>query len=128
MVGLDQAADVRRNAEYLAAAARTAGFQHAEIIETAGHPAVYAERTVDAKLPTALIYGHHDVQPVEPKVVIEVAFDVVARSELHESGFALRFPRIVRIRDDKPPEEIDTIERVREIYDRMLARESPMSS
>jgi DNA ligase 1 len=66
--------------------------------------------------------------PVEPKVVIEVAFDVVARSELHETGFALRFPRIVRIRDDKPPEEIDTIERVREIYDRMLARESPMSS
>src|ERR1035438_4760191 len=60
------AADVRRNAEYLANAARTAGFQHAEIIETAGHPAVYAERVVDPKLPTALIYGHHDVQPVDP--------------------------------------------------------------
>jgi acetylornithine deacetylase/succinyl-diaminopimelate desuccinylase-like protein len=58
--------DVRRNAEHLAAAARTAGFQHAEIIETAGHPAVYAERMVDPKLPTALIYGHHDVQPVDP--------------------------------------------------------------
>ncbi len=60
------AADVRRNAEYLAAAARTAGFHHAELIETAGHPAVYAERIVDPKLPTALIYGHHDVQPVDP--------------------------------------------------------------
>src|SRR6202167_794806 len=60
------AADVRRNAEYLAAAARTAGFQHSEIIETKGHPAVYAERMVDPKLPTALIYGHHDVQPVDP--------------------------------------------------------------
>ena len=60
------AADVRRNAEYLAAAALTAGFQHAELIETAGHPAVYAERMVDPGLPTALVYGHHDVQPVDP--------------------------------------------------------------
>src|ERR1700686_2588035 len=62
----NHAADVRRNAEHLAAAARTAGFQQAEIIETAGHPAVYAERLVDPTLPTALIYGHHDVQPVDP--------------------------------------------------------------
>jgi DNA ligase-1 len=61
--------------------------------------------------------------PVQPKVVLEVAFDVIARSDLHESGFALRFPRIVRIRDDKPPEEIDTLERVGEIYREMLARE-----
>jgi DNA ligase-1 len=65
--------------------------------------------------------------PVEPKIVIEVAFDVVARSELHESGFALRFPRIVRVRDDKPPAEIDTLDRVRDIYEQMLARESPAS-
>src|SRR6202040_4096439 len=62
----DHAADVRRNAEYLAAAARSAGFQQTAIIETAGHPAVYAERLVDPTLPTALIYGHHDVQPVDP--------------------------------------------------------------
>src|SRR6202023_1896075 len=62
----DHAADVRRNAEYLAAAARSAGFQQTAIIETSGHPAVYAERLVDPSLPTALIYGHHDVQPVDP--------------------------------------------------------------
>jgi acetylornithine deacetylase/succinyl-diaminopimelate desuccinylase-like protein len=62
----ERAADVRRNAEHLAAAAFRAGFQRAEIIETAGHPAVYAERLVDPSLPTALIYGHHDVQPVDP--------------------------------------------------------------
>jgi DNA ligase 1 len=62
--------------------------------------------------------------PVEPKVVLEVAFDVVQESDLHESGFSLRFPRIVRTRDDKPPEEIDSLARVREVYGEMLARES----
>ncbi|MBV8066438.1 MAG: ATP-dependent DNA ligase [Candidatus Eremiobacteraeota bacterium] len=61
--------------------------------------------------------------PVEPRVVLEVAFDVVQESDLHESGFSLRFPRIVRVRDDKPLEEIDTLQRVREIYREMLARE-----
>ena len=60
------AADVRRNAEHFAAMAKAAGFTHTEILETAGHPAVYAERIVDPALPTALIYGHHDVQPVDP--------------------------------------------------------------
>ena len=58
--------DVIRSAEYLAQAARDAGFTHAELLPTAGHPAVYAERIVDPALPTALIYGHHDVQPVDP--------------------------------------------------------------
>ncbi|PYX02648.1 MAG: ATP-dependent DNA ligase [Acidobacteria bacterium] len=53
---------------------------------------------------------------VEPKIVLEVAFNNMMRSERHNSGFALRFPRIVRIRHDKLPEEADTIERVREIY------------
>jgi DNA ligase 1 len=61
--------------------------------------------------------------PVEPQVVLEVAFDVIAESNLHESGFSLRFPRIVRVRDDKPPTEIDTLDRVREIYREMVARE-----
>jgi acetylornithine deacetylase/succinyl-diaminopimelate desuccinylase-like protein len=60
------AADVVASAEYLADAARRAGFQRAELIPTEGHPALYAELTVDPALPTALIYGHHDVQPVDP--------------------------------------------------------------
>jgi DNA ligase-1 len=64
----------------------------------------------------------HEI-PVEPNIVIEVAFDVVQKSDLHESGFSLRFPRIVRIRDDKPVAEIDTLDRVREIYAEMLVRE-----
>ena len=58
--------DVRRSAEHFAAAALAAGFRRAELIETAGHPAVYAERLADRSLPTALVYGHHDVQPVDP--------------------------------------------------------------
>jgi DNA ligase-1 len=55
---------------------------------------------------------------VEPKVVIEVAFNNMMRSDRHESGYALRFPRIVRIRTDKLPEDADQIERVREIYEK----------
>jgi DNA ligase-1 len=53
---------------------------------------------------------------VEPKIVLEVAFNNLMRSERHASGFAMRFPRILRIRDDKPVEEIDTLARVEEIY------------
>jgi DNA ligase-1 len=55
---------------------------------------------------------------VEPKIVLEVAFNNMMESERHESGYALRFPRIVRLRLDKSPEEADTIERAREIYER----------
>jgi DNA ligase-1 len=55
---------------------------------------------------------------VEPKIVLEVAFNNMMRSDRHESGYALRFPRIVRIRTDKPPEEADTIERASEIYEK----------
>src|ERR1700726_3316070 len=60
------AADVRRNGEFFRDAALAAGFTTAELIETDGHPAVYAERMADPSLPTVLIYGHHDVQPVDP--------------------------------------------------------------
>ncbi len=55
---------------------------------------------------------------VEPKIVLEVAFNNMMRSERHDSGYALRFPRIVRIRTDKPPEEADTLETAREIYEK----------
>ena len=55
---------------------------------------------------------------VEPKIVLEVAFNNMMISERHESGLALRFPRIVRLRPDKSPEEADTVGRAREIYER----------
>ena len=54
---------------------------------------------------------------VEPKVVLEVAFNNMMRSDRHESGYALRFPRIVRLRPDKSAEDADTIERAKEIYE-----------
>jgi DNA ligase-1 len=53
---------------------------------------------------------------VEPLMVLEVAFNNIMRSGRHASGFAMRFPRILRIRTDKPVGEIDTVERVEEIY------------
>jgi len=53
---------------------------------------------------------------VEPRLVIEVAFNNIQRSKRHESGFALRFPRIVRLRKDKPVGEIDTLGRVEELF------------
>jgi DNA ligase-1 len=53
---------------------------------------------------------------VEPLMVLEVAFNNIMRSGRHAGGFALRFPRILRIRTDKPVSEIDTVERVEEIY------------
>jgi DNA ligase 1 len=61
---------------------------------------------------------------VEPTVVLEVAFNNIQRSNRHASGFALRFPRIVRLRPDKPVAEIDTLARVREIFDSQHTKKS----
>ena len=57
------------------------------------------------------------VYTVEPKVVFEVAFDAIQESKRHAGGFALRFPRIKRIRWDRSPASADRLERVREIHD-----------
>jgi DNA ligase-1 len=53
---------------------------------------------------------------VEPLVVVEVAFDVIQRSSRHQSGFALRFPRIVALRMDRSPNEIDTLANVERLH------------
>jgi DNA ligase 1 len=55
---------------------------------------------------------------VEPKIVLEVAFNNMMRSDRHDSGYALRFPRIVRLRPDKLPEEADTIKTAKEIFEK----------
>ena len=63
----DHAADVRRSAELTAELLRRAGLEHVEVLETAGAPAVYADHLhAGPGSPTALVYGHHDVQPVDP--------------------------------------------------------------
>ena len=53
---------------------------------------------------------------VKPEIVLEVAFDTIQKSNRHDSGFALRFPRIKNIRIDKEINDIDTLEKVRQIY------------
>jgi DNA ligase 1 len=58
---------------------------------------------------------------VEPKIVLEVAFNNMMRSSRHESGYALRFPRILRLRPDKSADEIDTLETVKEIFARQAS-------
>ncbi len=73
-----------------------------------------AELTEWLKAHTLEDFGHF--RTVEPIRVLEVAFNNVMRSKRHASGFALRFPRIIRLRDDKPLSEIDTLARVEEIY------------
>jgi DNA ligase-1 len=61
---------------------------------------------------------------VVPKIVVEVAYNEIQKSPTYKCGMALRFARITRIRDDKSPEEIDTIQRVREIYERQYEKKA----
>lgn len=51
-----------------------------------------------------------------PQVVFEVAFEEIQKSPTYGSGFALRFPRLVRVRDDKSADEADTHERIEQLY------------
>ncbi len=62
-------------------------------------------------------FGHGRVRIVEPLIVIEVTFDRVQPSKRHKSGYALRFPRILRLRPDKATTDIDTLETVRRLVD-----------
>ena len=67
---------------------------------------------------TIQTFAHGRVRTVEPKIVLEITFDKVQPSPRHKSGYALRFPRILRRRDDKPVEEIDTLEAVKKLTNR----------
>jgi DNA ligase-1 len=62
------------------------------------------------------ISRHGRYRVVEPAIVVEVAFDVIMRSARHASGFALRFPRIARVRDDKAAAAIDTLATVERLW------------
>jgi DNA ligase-1 len=69
------------------------------------------------------IEKHGPVHRVQPTVVLEIAFDRIQESSRHKSGYAMRFPRIARIRDDKTVDQISTIDEVRRIYEGQLRRE-----
>jgi len=65
-------------------------------------------------------FGYRKI--VQPMIVLQVAFNNIQRSNRHDSGYALRFPRIKSIRHDKSVHDIDTLERVRSLYERERAR------
>jgi DNA ligase 1 len=74
-----------------------------------------AEMTTWFEAHTIARFGRY--RQVEPTVVVEVAFDVIVKSNRHQSGFSLRFPRIADLRRDKPADEIDTLDTVRALYE-----------
>ncbi len=74
-----------------------------------------AEMTEWFRAHTVREFSHGRLRIVEPRIVIEVTFDRVQPSNRHKSGYALRFPRIVRLRPDKTVDEIDTLETVRKL-------------
>jgi DNA ligase-1 len=53
---------------------------------------------------------------VRPKIVVEVGYEEIQKSPTYESGYALRFPRLIRERTDKGPDEADTIDRVKSLF------------
>jgi len=69
-------------------------------------------------------YAHGRVRLVEPNIVIEVTFDRIQPSKRHKSGYALRFPRILRLRPDKTTAQIDTLETVRRLVESTAGKEN----
>lgn len=74
-----------------------------------------ADMTEWFKQHTIQEFAHGRVRLVEPRIVIEVTFDRVQESKRHKSGYALRFPRILRLRPDKQPNEADTLKTVQKL-------------
>jgi len=91
------------------------GLTDAEILE---YTDFFLRHTVEDR-------GH--LRTVEPLVILEVAFNNIQKSARHASGYALRFPRIVRIRKDKPVSEIDSIQTVAELFEQQGGKRQPAS-
>jgi DNA ligase-1 len=64
---------------------------------------------------------------VKPSIVVEAAYNEIQRSPKYKSGFALRFARITRIREDKRPEDADTVSRVAELYRKQFRAKSRLN-
>ena len=79
---------VREAAEFLKNQFENIGLDKCEICETNGHPIVYAEKIKDANLPTVLIYGHYDVQPVDPIELWDSdPFEpIIKKTDIHPEG------------------------------------------
>jgi len=77
-----------------------------------------AELTEWFRAHTIREFAHGRVRIVQPRIVLEVTFDRVQESKRHKSGFALRFPRILRLRSDKGADEIDTLETVQKLVEK----------
>ncbi len=73
-----------------------------------------------SKLKSLMVKDDRYKITVKPEIVLEIAFDSIQKSDRHDSGFALRFPRIKNIRDDKTVADIDTLEKVKQIYERQV--------
>ena len=80
--------DTRNAAKFLLNQFETLGMDNCEICETKGHPIVYAEKIIDKKLPTVLVYGHYDVQPVDPIELWNTdPFDpTIKKTDIHPEG------------------------------------------
>jgi DNA ligase 1 len=82
-------------------------------------------RTMGAHFRKITTGRYGPVRAVSPEVVIEVAFDTIQKSTRHKSGFALRFPRIVRLRPDKSPSDATTLEEVSQLYETITGARPP---
>ncbi len=69
----------------------------------------------------------HHVVHVRPELVVEIAFNEIQASPHYPGGFALRFARVKRYREDKSAKDADTIETVRALYDGQLHRRASES-
>jgi len=96
--------------EFLSVGKTFKGLTDAEIIE------------MTIRLKELAMKEEHRRVLVVPKIVVEVTYNEVQKSPKYKCGMALRFARINRIRDDKTAEETDTIQRVREIYERQFLK------
>lgn len=79
---------------------------------------------ITQRLKELTIQKKHRRVIVTPKIVVEVAYNEIQKSPKYECGMALRFARITRIREDKLPKEADTIQKVKEIYEKQFEKKS----
>ncbi len=70
------------------------------------------------KLKSLIVREEENIVHIKPKIVVEVGYQELQKSPNYKSGFALRFPKLIRIREDKGVEEADTLERVKRLYNK----------